>query len=272
MSLAARPDPHQVSDEPAMLRRLLPAGEPATAQQIADQLLLKTGAQPAHARPYVMLNMVSTADGHASIGGRSGPISNQADRELFHALRTVVDAVMAGAGTVRTERYGRMIRDPDRRRLRRERGRSEEPLACVVSGRLTLPEDLPLLAAPEARVAIITASGASLAGAAAQVEYVRAGHDGMLDLPLALAELHERFAVRSLLCEGGPHLNSHLLAAGLVDELFLSLAPKLAGGDPARGEALRIVAGPALGDPVELELREVLEFGSQLFARYGVCA
>src|SRR5437879_2629256 len=114
---------------PAMLRRLLPAGEPATAQEIADQLELADAARPLK-RPYVMLNMITTVDGRASIDGRSGPLSDQADRELFHALRTVVDAVMVGAGTVRAERYGRMTPDASRRRRRRERGLSEEPLAC----------------------------------------------------------------------------------------------------------------------------------------------
>ena len=179
---------------------------------------------------------------------------------------------MVGAGTVRTERYGRIIREEWRRRLRRERGRDEEALACVVSGRMALPADLPLLADPLARVAIITASQASLTGALAQLEYVRAERHGLLDLPRALAELHERFEVRSLLCEGGPHLNAHLLAAGLVDELLLTLSPKLAGGDPMSGESLRIIAGPELDAPVALQLRAVLEHGSQLFLRYGVCA
>jgi riboflavin biosynthesis pyrimidine reductase len=121
-------------------------------------------------------------------------------------------------------------------------------------------------------VAIITPSQASLPAVAAQVEYVRAAREGVLDLRHALAELHERFEVRTVLCEGGPHLNSHLLAAGLVDELFLTLSPKLAGGDPAGGDALRIVAGPALESPVELELVGLLENGSQLFVRYGVRA
>src|SRR5439155_764044 len=82
-------------------------------------------------------------------------------------------------------------------------------------------------------------------GCAARIEYIRCVRDGLLDLPASLAALHDRFAVRTLLCEGGPHLNSHLLAEGLVDELFLTVAPKVAGGDPASGESLRIVAGPA---------------------------
>jgi len=272
MGIASRSNAKRAQDAPVTLRRLLPAGEPATPQQIADQLELTATAHPPPTRPYVILNMISTADGRASIGGRSGPIGDRADRELFHALRAAVDAVMVGAGTVRTERYGRLIREEERRRLRRERGRSEEPLACIVSGRLELPADLPLLADPHARVAIITRSPASVTGAAARVEYVRAEHDGTLDLRRALAELRERFAVRSLLCEGGPHLNSHLLAARLVDELFLTLSPKLAGGDPPNGESLRIVAGAALEPPVELELVGLLESGGQLFMRYGVCA
>jgi riboflavin-specific deaminase-like protein len=257
------------ADAPAELRRLEPAGEPVTAMQIAAQL------EPAPAergRPYVLLNMISTLDGRASIGGRSGSISDRADRELFHALRAVVDAVMVGAGTARAERYGRIIRDEQQRRERRERGLSEEPLACIVSGRLELPANLPLLATPEARVAIITSSQASVAGARAQLEYVRAERDGKIDLERALGELHDRFAVGTVLCEGGPHLNSHLLAAGLVDELLLTLSPKLAGGDAISGEALRIVAGPEFEGPVELELVGVLDSDSQLFLRYAVCA
>ena len=257
---------------PAMLTRLLPAGDAATAQEIADRLELAAAARPLVKRPYAALNMISTVDGRASIEGRSGAMGNQADRELFRALRTAVDAVMVGAGTVRVERYGRMIADASRRRMRRERGMSEEPLACIVSARLALAPDLPLLACAGARVVIVTSSQASLPPTAAQVEYVRAERNGLLDLAGAMARLRERFAVRTLLCEGGPHLNSSLLAAGLVDELFLSLAPKLAGGDPASGEALRILAGPAAHPPVELRLLSALENDSHLFLRYGVCA
>ena len=270
---AQKPTPIPAEErQPLVFRRLLPAGDPATADEIVEGLELQDRVGASVARPYVMLNMISTADGRASIGGRSGPIGNRADRELFHGLRAAVDAVMAGAGTVRVERYGRIVRDERRRRLRRERGLSEEPLACIVSGRLSLPPETPLLADPSARVVIVTPSQASLPESAAHVDYVRARRDGLLDLPAALAELRERFAVRTLLCEGGPHLNSQLLVAGLVDELFLSLSPKLAGGEDATGEALRIIAGAELEQPVELELLGALESDSQLFLRYGVCA
>jgi riboflavin-specific deaminase-like protein len=269
-------DPEPQQQAPAIFRRLLPADEQATARQVVDALgyrdRLEDRPAPQARRPYVILNMTSTVDGRASIAGRSGGVSDQADRELFHGLRSIVDAVMAGAGTVRVERYGRIIAEHASRQLRKERGLSEEPLACIVSGRLSLPPDTPLLGEPDAHVVILTPSQASLPEAAARVEYVRASDQGRLDLARALAELRERFGVRTLLCEGGPHLNSELLLAGLVDELFLSLSPTLAGGEESSGEALRIVAGAEFESPIGLELLSVLESGSRLFLRYGVRA
>lgn len=257
--------------EPLFGRLLPPAADPAgVAAAVAGFGLSDRSAQGG--RPYVMLNMVATADGRATLTGRSGPISGAADRALFHGLRAAVDAVLVGAGTARTERYGRIIPDQSRRRMRSERGLQEEPLACIVSGRLALGADLPLLAEPSARVAILTASAASLPATAARVDYVRAERGGLLDLPAALLKLHSDHSVRTLLCEGGPHLARELLAHGLVDELFLSVAPILAGGEPTGGEALRILAGPELEPPSRLELLGVLSSDSYLFLRYGVSA
>jgi riboflavin-specific deaminase-like protein len=218
-------------------------------------------------RPYVGLNMVATADGKATIDGRSGPIGNEADRELFHELRARVDAVMAGAGTVRTERYGRIVRDPERRERRRADGLEPDPLAVIVSGRLDLPLDLPLLQAPEQRVVIVTASDRELGDCPATVDYIR-GSTGGAFVPLAPAvrELRYRFGVRSVLCEGGPMLNSELLRDDLVDELWLAVAPKLTAG-----AASTIVTGAALDPPAELALEWVLESGDDhLFLRYRV--
>jgi riboflavin biosynthesis pyrimidine reductase len=244
---------------------------PLTAAAVIEALRL-WDLPPAGGRPYLLVNMACTADGRATVGGRSGPIGNRADRELFHALRTAVDAVLVGAGTARAEHYRRLVRDDSARQLRRARGLAEEPLACIVTAGLALdPQEVPLLGDPAARVAILTPSAGSLTGVAAPVEYVRSAHDGQLDLAGALGELHRHLGVGSVLCEGGPHLNAQLLAAGLVDELLLSLAPKLAGGD-ALGESLRIVSGPELDPPVELELLGALESDSQLLLRYRVAA
>ena len=264
-----------IESDPITFKRLYPPGRPADTQEVVADLGLHEPSRSGHGRrPYVLLNVVSTLDGRATLSGRSGAISGAADRAMFHGLRTVVDGVMAGAGTVRTERYGPLIRDPDDRRVRVGRGLSEQPLACVVSASMSLAVDIPLLADPGSRVAIITSSPDSLAGASAQIEYIRARgagtHDHELDLGAALTELQERLHVRTLLCEGGPHLNSGLLAADLVNELFLSLAPKLAG-DPAHGEPLlRIIAGTSFEPPLELGLISALESESQLFLRYRI--
>jgi riboflavin biosynthesis pyrimidine reductase len=263
--------PGSVPAETVRLERLLPAGEPATIAEVVESLGLWERPASPPARPRVLLNMISTADGRATRSGRSGPLSSDADRALFHGLRAPVDGILVGAGTVRTERYGRMIRSEDTRRLRLERGLAEEPLACLVSGRLALGEDIPLLQEPSARVALITSSAASLPACEASLDYVRTP-GGKLDLRAAVAELASRFAVNVLLCEGGPHLARELFAAGLIDELFLSLSPLLAGGEPAGGEALRILAGAELEPPVELELLSTLRCGGDLFLRYGVAA
>ncbi|MGH2912900.1 MAG: dihydrofolate reductase family protein, partial [Solirubrobacteraceae bacterium] len=146
-----------------LLRRLLPPASAVDAQRFVHELdLAKRASAGPPSRPYLALNMISSGDGRATLGGRSGPLGGRADSQLLHALRTTVDAVMAGAGTVRAERYSRLVCEESDRKIRRARGLSEEPLVCVVSGRLALNEDIPLLADPAARVAILTASEASL--------------------------------------------------------------------------------------------------------------
>ena len=81
-----------------------------------------------------------------------------------------------------------------------------------------------------------------------------------------MAQLREDHGVRSVLCEGGPTLNSFLIAAGLVDELFLTLNPKLAGG----ADALTIVAGRSLVEPADLSLVSLAEGEGDLFTRWRV--
>jgi riboflavin biosynthesis pyrimidine reductase len=267
---SAEPDPSGAggASEP-LLKGLDPPGQPQPASEAAEQLGLWDRPSAPPPRPRVLLNMVSTADGRATLAGRSGPISGAADRELFHALRASSDGILVGAGTVRTERYGRLLRDQSLRELRERRGLEPEPIACIVSGRLALGEDIPLLREPESRVAILTASEASVPELGAQIEYVRSP-GAQLDLAAAMEELAGRFAIVSLLCEGGPHLARELLAAGLVDELFLTISPVLAGGEPSGGEALRILAGAEIEPPVGLELLGAMRSGSYLFLRYAV--
>ena len=223
---------------------------------------LRLGDRARAERPYLALNMVSTLDGKATIEWRTKGLSSELDRRLFHQLRTQVDAVMVGAGTLRAERYGRIAKSEELRERRVSEGLAREPLAIIVSGRLNLPADLPLLQEPEQEVVIVTRSDAEIRGTAARIEYVRTGDD----LPLLMGKLRDERGVRSILCEGGPTLNFHLLAAGLVDELFLTLGAKLSGG----AAALTIVAGRDLVEPVELGLVWVAEGAGDLFTRWRV--
>src|SRR5262245_35302303 len=153
--------------------------------------------------------MVSTLDGKATVDWRTSGLSTELDRRLFHNLRTQADAVMVGAGTARVERYGRITKTDELREKRVREGFTPEALAVVVSSRLDLPADLPLLNEPEQRVVIATGSDATIEGLGPQVEVLRMGDD----LPLLAARLYADYGVRSILCEGGPTLNSHLLAS-----------------------------------------------------------
>lgn len=248
------------------LRELLSGGSSLTAEQATSGLRLAGIAPPE--RPYVGLNMVATADGAATIEGRTRGLGDEVDRAVFHGLRTQADCVMVGAGTARVERYGRIVRDPARRDRRRSEGLAPDPLACIVSGRLNIPPDLPLLADPDSRLVVVTASSDELPGAAASVSYLReidAVH-GRPPLRPALECLRRDHGVRSVLCEGGPTLNRSLLGEGLVDELFLTLSPKLVAGTPE----LTIVFGDRPPEPLDLELVSCLEAASSLFLRYRI--
>ena len=229
------------------------------ADQVGELDLI---ADPPADRPYVVTNFAVTLDGKATLHGRSGPIGSDTDTELLVCLRTKVDAVMIGAGTMRAERYGRPISDPAKRGRRERRGLSQDPLLVIVSGRLDIPWDAPVFGDRGARVLIFTTSEAEPPDTVAQVRVER--HDGHVDLAAALAHLRRERGVRGLLCEGGPRLHAQLLDAGLVDELFVTHAPKLAGGD---GPGLAVGLSE-LERPVEVAW--LLDDDGELFARYRI--
>jgi riboflavin-specific deaminase-like protein len=240
------------------VRRLLPDPGPTSVGQQLDELELASQAHDQ--RPYVITNFAITLDGRATIQGRSGAIGSDADTQMLVGLRTKVDAVMIGAGTLRTERYGRIVPDPEKRARRERDGLPHDPLAVVVSGRLDIPWDAPLFTEGGGRVLIFTVSETEAPDTRTPVGVVR--HQGRVDLAAALAHLRTEHGVRFLLCEGGPWLHAQLIEAGLVDELFVTHAPKLAGG-----EGPGLVTGlPELERP--LELAWLLEQDGELFARY----
>src|SRR5215204_2602236 len=139
---ATEPAPSRLPGETHPVRRLLPdEAETTVAEQLAE-LELKELAHPD--RPYLILNFATTLDGRAAIAGRSGAIGSDADTEMLQRLRTRVDAVMIGAGTMRAERYGRMVSNQHFRAYRERTGLAHDPLTVIVSNRLELPWDAAL--------------------------------------------------------------------------------------------------------------------------------
>jgi riboflavin-specific deaminase-like protein len=243
------------------VRRLIPDPGPTSVEEQLDAY--RPWEEPLAQRPFVATNFAVTVDGRATIGGKSGPIGSDADTEMLARLRTRFDAVMIGAGTMRVERYGRPVADQAQREGRERLGLPHDPLMVIVSGRLDLPWDAPLFTEGAGRVLIFTTSEAEPPETATSLRVVR--HEGAVDLAGALRHLREERGVRALICEGGPHLHDQLWAAGLVDELFLTTAPRMTGA-----EAPRILEGGELPARAELELAWLLEHDGELFARYRV--
>src|ERR671939_698691 len=146
-----------------------PERRPTSPEELASRMDLRALAP--NGRPYLGINMVSSLDGKATLDWRTKGLSSDVDRRLFHHLRTQADAVMVGAGTAREERYGRMTKSDDLRQKRQNEGLVPDALAVVVSGRLDLPPDLPLLNDPGQRVVIATGSEDELPGVTCDVEY-----------------------------------------------------------------------------------------------------
>jgi riboflavin-specific deaminase-like protein len=240
------------------VRILFPKPGETTVEQKLDEYL--PFEQPRSERPRVAVNFAATLDGRAAIEGRSGKIGSATDTEMLQRLRTRFDAVMVGAGTIRAERYGRVVSDPQLRARRERIGLPHDPLAVIVSGRLELPWDAPVFTNGGGRILIFTASEDRPPPTETPLRVVR--HEGAVDLVEAMRYLRQERGIRALLCEGGPALHGQLQAAGLVDDLFLTIAPKLAGG-----EAPRILEGE-MPEVAELELSWLLEERGELFARY----
>ena len=217
------------------------------------------------ARPYVILNMVSSVDRRIATEGKAGGIGSKTDRRTMRTLRSKADAVMIGAGTLRAERLSLGLDASD--------GVSQ-PLAIIVSASGDVPLEEHLIVQEGQQVLILLSDAApkevvERLGKLALVMRAPAGPTGAIDLAEALLVLRAERGVESIVVEGGPGLNHALISRNLVDELFLTVAPELLGGTAA--QTLTLLGGPEIlaSDRPALELLSIYLAESELFLRYA---
>ncbi len=224
-------------------------------------------------RPFVFLNVASSADGKLAPSHRRFiPFSSRRDQQMLYELRTRADAVMAGSRTIDS---GPVTMGPGGPRLRRQRvlaGRREYNLRVVVSGSASLSPRAEIFrhtfspiivlvteCAPQASIRRLQKVGA--------IVQVCGGRE--INFPGALRWLRAEWGVKDLLCEGGGEINDALFRAGLVDELHLTLCPKIFGGrsSPTLADG---TGSKLLNEATRLHLQKQRRVGDELFLVYSV--
>jgi 2,5-diamino-6-(ribosylamino)-4(3H)-pyrimidinone 5'-phosphate reductase len=240
----------------------LPAREKPGSTEIYKDLELPGSGRGDVSRPYVFINMVSSLDGNTSVKGKASGIGTAVDRRVMRTLRSKVDAVMIGAGTLRAEKLSLGLDAEDT---------GSNPLAVMLSSTGDIPLEN-LVRYKDQRVLILLSDRANEAASSqlnehAEVLRVRTTASGSVDLASALEVLRSEYAVHRLLVEGGPTLNHALISACLADDLFITLAPRLLGTGDA--DAPAILDGP-LNDPQNLKLLSAYVANDEFFLRYAL--
>lgn len=216
--------------------------------------------------PWLRANMVSTLDGAAQHDGKSQPISIAADMRIFGTLRGLADVVVVGAETVRQEGYRPARARAEFAERRAAAGQGPAAAIAVVSASLDLDFSLPLFTSPLVPTLILTGAAAApdrvAAAEKAGARVVIAG-DGVGVEPARAVQALAGLGFTRLLTEGGPRLLGQFVAAGVLDELCLTVSPMLTAGD-----AQRIAGGPSVAVPQRFALVSLLEEEGFLFSRY----
>jgi riboflavin biosynthesis pyrimidine reductase len=243
------------------MRRLWP--DPSDDVDVAAMVAAEP-RPPVDGRPWLLVNMIASLDGAITVDGRSGGLGAPADKAMFSALRAVADVVLAGAGTVRAEGYGPARPSSATRAARRARGQAEAPRIAVVSRSLDFDLTSALFTEGDAPPIVITCEVAppERRGQVAEVAEVVLAGEAAVDMGVGLRELR-KLGASVVTCEGGPSLNSDLVAGDLVDEWALTVSPLLVGGG-----ALRSIEGPALPEPRSLRLDRLAEGDGLLLGRW----
>lgn len=213
------------------------------------------------ARTWLRVNFVSSVDGAATVDGRSGGLGGDADHRVFDILRTLCDVVVVASGTLKAENYGAMVLDRRSVDARVADGLKSQPTLAIVSGSLDLDAASEMFTKAPVRPIIFTTTAAPERRDLAKVADIVVGGDKLVDAKAMVAELVSRQLGR-IHCEGGPSLFGSLLAADVVDELCLTVSPRLVGGTSGR-----ISKGDDI-EPRGMRLAGILKSGNTLLLRY----
>lgn len=248
-----------------MSARRIDALWPDPAERLDDEQVLERYAVPPG--PWLRMNFVESLDGAVTREGRSGALGGDGDRRVFGLLRRLADVVVVGAGTARAEGYAAMRLGDRSAAWRLDHGAAAHPVLALVSGRLDLDPASPMFTDAPVRPLVYTVPGASperraaLAEVADVVDAELVIDPGTVDPRRVRDDLVTRGLPR-IHAEGGPSLFGAAIAAGVVDELCLTLAPSLEGGDAGR------IAHAPTPAPTGMALAGVLRAGDELLLRY----
>lgn len=222
-------------------------------------------------KPHVFLNMAMSLDGKISTRDGTGPrFTGSADKVRLREIRTRADAILVGAGTIIAD-DPTFTEDGIYKDERVKRGLSPQPIKVVVSGTGRVPESALIFQPNGAPALVFTAKRIPenrlriLEKAADAVHLVG---DEEVDFLQIVEILARRYGVKNLLIEGGGQVNFAMFRAQLIDEVYLTLSPRLIGGrdvpTPVGGEGFNFV------DLIDLELLDHRVVNSEIFLHYRV--
>jgi len=231
------------------------------------------GHKPNPSLPFVFINMAMTADGKiATANRRVASFGSRRDQEHLLELRATADAVMAGARTADSHPINMGPGPAKYRRQRLRRGLAEFNLRIIVSRSGTMNPKAEVFQHRFSPIIIFTtrqAKEAALKKLRAAGAIVKVCGKKEIDFTSALRWLHAKWGVKRLLCEGGGELNDALFRAGLVNQLHLTVCPRIFGGKAAPTIADGVGAG-SLARAARLELESARRQGEEMFLVYRV--
>jgi 2,5-diamino-6-(ribosylamino)-4(3H)-pyrimidinone 5'-phosphate reductase len=227
--------------------------------------------KPSTPSPFILVNMAMTADGKIATSNRAvSSFGSRHDRDHLLRLRATADAVMAGARTVDLNRVNLGPGPAEYRRLRLRRGLAEYNLRVIVSRSGTVNPNAEVFQRKFSLTIVLTTRRAPadcLAKLRAVASEVKICGAREINFHRAMGWLRARWGIRRLLCEGGGELNDALFRAGLVNELHLTVCPKIFGGRSAPTIADGLGAS-ALAQAARLELKSARRRGDEMFFVY----